>query len=69
MSNSPDMVVAMVQQLRVDEARKVFNEIKRGLDYSHRHIELIHRVEKFFESVELIQEKTIKQIPALFKKV
>jgi uncharacterized Fe-S cluster-containing protein len=66
MSNSPDMVVAMVQHLDIEGARDAFDKI--DFRYTANQIELIHKVESFFDSVSSIQEKTIRQIPALLKK-
>lgn len=66
MSNSPDMVVAMVQRLDVKAVREALDGLV--FRYTKDQIDLKEKVSQFIDSVELIQEKTIKQVPALFKK-
>jgi hypothetical protein len=66
MSNSPDMVVAMLQHLDIASARKSLD----SLVYRYTCDQIGHKEKlvEFFDNIERIQEKTIRQIPALFKK-
>jgi hypothetical protein len=66
MSNSADMVISMLQHLNVKDAREALDSM--AVRYTKDQIDLKNKVVTFIDSVELIQEKTIKQVPALFKK-
>lgn len=67
MSSSPEMIIGMLQQLNVPAVREALNSI--DYRYTHDQIQLFNKVNTFLDSVELIQEKTVRQVPALFKKV
>lgn len=66
MSNSPDMVIGMLQHLDIKGAREALDKLE--VRYTIDQIKLVEKVDAFFDSVSLIQEKTIKQIPALLKR-
>ena len=67
MSNSPEMIIGMLQHLDIEKVRKAFNAIPI-ISYEKDHIDNHQTVEGFIDNVELIQKKTIKQIPALLRK-
>ena len=66
MSNSPEMIIGMLQHLDIEKARNAFNMMQRY--YAKEAIDNRYQVEEFFDNVELIQKKTIKQIPVLLRK-
>jgi len=63
MSNSPEMVIALVQRLDIGRVRAALDCI------DPRQSQATDIIEHFIDNVELIQGKTIRQVPALFKKV
>lgn len=66
MSNSPEQIVALVQRLNTQEAKQALDKVVYR--YTRDQIDLVHIVRSFIDSVELIQNKTIKDIPALLRK-
>ncbi len=64
MSNDINMVVALLQRLDTQRARDCLSELVHGNDVGANE----YGLEEFIHGVELIQHKTIKQVPALLRK-
>lgn len=66
MTNTPENIVSLINRLDVNATREALDAVVYR--YTRDQIDMMNKVRDFVDTVELIQRKTIKQVPALFLK-
>jgi hypothetical protein len=64
MSNSPDFIISLLQRMDTGKASDALDELSRGQDVRAN----IGYLENFIRGVSILQDKTVRSIPAVLDK-